>query len=90
MATIGYIDWVNYSRLRGEITDDNTCVTPAEFESSYYVKQHPPTRRSLIDRALTETAAVQDPPPSALDDSIRTLRDQHRCWSTTQPATSGE
>jgi putative transposase len=35
-ATLGYIDWFNHRRLHGEITDDNTYVTPAEFESLYY------------------------------------------------------
>jgi putative transposase len=35
-ATLGYIDWFNHRRLHGEITDDNTYVTPAEFEASYY------------------------------------------------------
>ena len=32
---MGYIDWFNHRRLHGEITDDNTCVTPAEFEAAY-------------------------------------------------------
>jgi len=35
-ATLGYIDWFNHRRLHGEITDDNTYVTPAEFEAAYY------------------------------------------------------
>jgi putative transposase len=35
-ATLGYIDWFNHRRLHGEITDDNTYVTPAEFEANYY------------------------------------------------------
>jgi putative transposase len=35
-ATLGYIDWFNHRRLHGEITDDNTYVTPAGFEASYY------------------------------------------------------
>jgi putative transposase len=35
-ATLGYVDWFNHRRLHGEITDDNTYVTPAEFEASYY------------------------------------------------------
>ena len=35
-ATLGYTDWFNHRRLHGEITDDNTYVTPAEFESLYY------------------------------------------------------
>ena len=32
-ATMGYIDWFNHRRLHGEITDDNSYVTPAEFEA---------------------------------------------------------
>jgi putative transposase len=35
-ATLGYLDWFNRRRLHGEITDDNTYVTPAEFEAAYY------------------------------------------------------
>jgi putative transposase len=35
-ATMGYIDWFNHRRLHGEITDDNSYVTPAEFETAYY------------------------------------------------------
>jgi putative transposase len=35
-ATLGYIDWFNHRRLHGEITDDNTYITPAEFEALYY------------------------------------------------------
>jgi putative transposase len=35
-ATLGYVDWFNHRRLHGEITDDNSYVTPADFEASYY------------------------------------------------------
>jgi putative transposase len=35
-ATLGYIDWFNHRRLHGEVTDDNSYVTPAEFEAAYY------------------------------------------------------
>jgi putative transposase len=35
-ATLGYLDWFNHRRLHGEITADNTYVTPAEFEAAYY------------------------------------------------------
>ena len=35
-ATLGYIDWFNHRRLHGEITDDNTYITPAEIEGLYY------------------------------------------------------
>jgi putative transposase len=40
-ATLGYIDWFNHRRLHGEITDDNTYVTPAEFEALYYRQNQP-------------------------------------------------
>jgi putative transposase len=40
-ATLGYIDWFNHRRLHGEITDDNTYVTPAEFEATYYRQETP-------------------------------------------------
>jgi putative transposase len=35
-ATLGYIDWFNHRRLHGEITDDNSYITPAESEALYY------------------------------------------------------
>lgn len=35
-ATLGYIDWFNHRRLHGEITHDNTYLTPAEHEATYY------------------------------------------------------
>ena len=40
-ATLGYIDWFNHRRLHGEITDDNSYVTPAEFEATYYRQSAP-------------------------------------------------
>ena len=40
-ATLGYIDWFNHRRLHGEITDDNSYVTPAEFEAAYYRQTAP-------------------------------------------------
>jgi putative transposase len=40
-ATLGYIDWFNHRRLHGEITDDNSYVTPAEFEAFYYRQNQP-------------------------------------------------
>jgi putative transposase len=40
-ATLGYIDWFNHRRLHGEITEDNTYVTPAEFEAAYYRQETP-------------------------------------------------
>jgi len=35
-ATLEYIDWFNHRRLHGEITDDTTYTTPAQFEALYY------------------------------------------------------
>ena len=40
-ATMGYIDWFNHRRLHGEITDDNSYVTPAEFEAAHYRQTAP-------------------------------------------------
>ena len=40
-ATMGYIDGFNHRRLHGEITDDNSYVTPAEFEAVYYRQTAP-------------------------------------------------
>jgi putative transposase len=40
-ATLGYIDWFNHRRLHGEITDDNTYLTPAEHEADYYRQAAP-------------------------------------------------
>ena len=40
-ATLGYIDWFNHRRLHGEITEDNSYVTPAEFEATYYRQTQP-------------------------------------------------
>jgi len=40
-ATLGYIDWFNHRRLHGEITDDNTYITPAEYEANYYGQTRP-------------------------------------------------
>ncbi len=40
-ATLGYIDWFNHRRLHGEITGDNSYVTPAEFEAAYYRQATP-------------------------------------------------
>jgi transposase InsO family protein len=35
-ATMTYVDWFNHRRLHGEITNDNSYSTPAEFEAAYY------------------------------------------------------
>jgi putative transposase len=40
-ATLGYIDWFNHRRLHGEITDDNSYLTPAEFEAAHYRQTTP-------------------------------------------------
>ncbi len=40
-ATLGYIDWFDHRRLHGEITDDASYVTPAEFEAGYYRQSTP-------------------------------------------------
>ena len=40
-ATLGYVDWFNHRRLHGEITDDASYVTPAEFEAAYYRQRTP-------------------------------------------------
>jgi putative transposase len=40
-ATLEYIDWFNHRRLHGEITDDNSYITPAEFEALYYRQATP-------------------------------------------------
>ena len=40
-ATMGYIDWFNHRRLHGEITEDTSYVTPAEFEAAYYRQTAP-------------------------------------------------
>jgi len=47
-ATLGYIDSFNHRRLHGEITDDNTYVTPAEFEAAYY------RQATADDKAVTQ------------------------------------
>ena len=41
IATAEWVDWFNHRRLHGEITDDNTYVTPAEFEAAYYRQTAP-------------------------------------------------
>jgi putative transposase len=41
-ATLGYVDWFNHRRLHGEITDEASYTTPAEFEADYYRDQRTP------------------------------------------------
>ncbi len=57
-ATLGYIDWFNHRRLHGEITDDNTYITPAEFEALYYRQNQPAPDAVTQDRAVTKPGAV--------------------------------
>ena len=60
-ATLGYIDWFNHRRLHGEITDDNSYVTPAEFEALYYRQTAArPRGGHPIARAVTKPGAVHD------------------------------
>ena len=40
-ATMTYVDWFNHRRLHGEITNDNSYTTPAEFEAVYYRQTQP-------------------------------------------------
>ena len=40
-ATLSYLDWFNHRRLHGETTEDNSYVTPAEFEATYYRQMQP-------------------------------------------------
>ena len=40
-ATMTYVDWFNHRRLHGEITADNSYVTPAEFEAAHYRQNTP-------------------------------------------------
>ena len=45
----GTIDWFNHRRLQGEITDDNSYTTPAEFEAVYY------RQNQAVEEAVTLT-----------------------------------
>ena len=40
-ATMTYVDWFNHRRLHGEITNDASYTTPAEFEALYYRQTSP-------------------------------------------------
>ena len=40
-ATMTYVDWFNHRRLHGEITNDTSYTTPAEFEAAYYSQTQP-------------------------------------------------
>ena len=63
-ATLGYVDWFNHRRLHGEITDDNTYVTPAEFEATYYRQDSTRPRGGYpITRAVMEPGAIQSAGP---------------------------
>ena len=39
--TMSYVDWFNQRRLHGQITDDPSYTTPAEFEALYYRQAGP-------------------------------------------------
>jgi hypothetical protein len=53
-----YIDWFNRRRLPGEITNDTSYTTPAEFEAAHY-KQKPDSHRGChpITRAVVKPGA---------------------------------
>ena len=36
LAPMCHVDWFNHRRLHGVTTDDNTYVTPADFEAGYH------------------------------------------------------
>lgn len=39
--TMTYVEWFNHRRLHGEITNDPSYTTPAEFEAFYYRQTNP-------------------------------------------------
>ena len=45
-ATLEYVDWFNHRRLHGEITNDASYTTPAEYERSFYDQTR--TARAVI------------------------------------------
>ena len=67
---LGYIDWFNHRRLHGEITDDNSYVTPAEFEATYYRQSAPASRRLPKQASSHETRAVHGDEPVDEDDAL--------------------
>ena len=40
-ATLGYIDLFNHRRLQHEVTDDDSYITPAEFNAAYCRQEAP-------------------------------------------------
>ena len=44
-----YVDWFNHRRFHGEITNDATYTTPAEFEAAYY-GQNPTALEALTQQ----------------------------------------
>jgi transposase InsO family protein len=46
--TMTYVGWFNHRRLHGEITDDTSYTTPAEFEAAYYSQN--PTALEAVTR----------------------------------------
>ena len=45
-ATLEYVDWFNHRRLHGEITNDASYTTPAEYERRFYDQTR--TARAVI------------------------------------------
>jgi putative transposase len=43
LATLGYVDWFNHTRLHSSLD----YKTPAEFEAEYYRHMHTPEQRPL-------------------------------------------
>lgn len=54
-ATMTYVDWFNHRRLHGEITDDASYTTPAEFEAAYYSQTRQPSRPSPDSTSTHQT-----------------------------------
>jgi hypothetical protein len=67
-ATLGYIDWFNHRRLHGEITDDNSYVTPAEFEAIYYRQKQPGAEAVSQYPGSYGTPVVPGPVNTGLED----------------------
>jgi hypothetical protein len=53
-----YVDWFNHRRLHGEITDDASYTTPAEFEAPYY-RQTQPAPEPGHPMAASQPGALQ-------------------------------
>ena len=55
-ATLGYLEWFNHTRSHGKIIEDNSYVTPAEFEAVYYRQTEPALE------AVTQSGCPRRPP----------------------------